>query len=256
MLAARAGRPRKVKTKSSAIDLVTEIDQASEAMLHRAISRRFPDHGFQGEERTNTNPQAPFRWIVDPLDGTMNFVHGLPHFAISIGLLHRNQPVVGVIYDPMRREMFTALQGGGARLNGRRIRVSATHTMASSLLSTGFSLAFRTIPQRYLRWLIAFERGSHAVRRHGSTAMSLAWVSCGRLDGFYERDLWPWDFVGGIVLVREAGGRVTGFDGGPPEIGAGRSRLVASNGAIHPEMLAVLSEKSTKRRPSSAARRG
>ena len=112
--------------------------------------------------------------------------------------------------------------------------------MAESLLSTGFSLAFRNLPKRYLDWLVAFERGSHAVRRMGSTAMSLAWLACGRLDGFYERDLWPWDFLGGIVLVREAGGRVSDFDGGPVKIGAGRSRVVATNGKIHPEMLAVL----------------
>jgi myo-inositol-1(or 4)-monophosphatase len=240
LLASRAGRPKDVTTKSSAIDLVTEIDRASEALLHKAILRRFPDHGFQGEERTNTNPDAPYRWIVDPLDGTMNFVHGMPHFAISIGLLHRNVPVAGVIYDPMRQEMFSAWHGGGAQLNGRRIRVSGTNSMGGSLLSTGFSLAFRTVPKRYLNWLIAFERGSHAVRRMGSTAMSLAWLACGRLDGFYERDLWPWDFVGGLVLVKEAGGRTSGFDGGPVRIGAGRSRVVASNGHIHPSMLKVL----------------
>ena len=246
LVASRAGRPKDVHTKSSAIDLVTEIDKASEALLHRAIRRRFPDHGFQGEERTNANPGAPFRWSVDPLDGTMNFVHGMPHFAISIGLLHHREPVVGVIYDPMRRELYTAITGGGARLNGRRIRVSRTHTMAASLLSTGFSLAFRRVPQRYLRWLIEFERGSHAVRRMGSTAMSLAYLACGRLDGFYERDLWPWDFAGGVVLVQEAGGRVTDFDGGRVRLGTTRSRVVASNGLIHDQMLAVLSENHSR----------
>jgi myo-inositol-1(or 4)-monophosphatase len=252
LLASRAGRPKDVRTKTSAIDLVTEVDKAAEGLLHRAIAKHFPDHGFQGEERTNTNPDAAYRWIVDPLDGTINFVHGAPMFAISIGLLHGREPVVGVIYDPIRRELFTAMKGGGARLNGRRMRVSGTDTMAASLLSTGFSLAFRRVPTEYLRWLVAFERGSHAVRRIGTTAISLAWLAAGRLDGFYERELAPWDFAGGTAIVREAGGRVTDFDGHPITVGTERSRLVASNGRIHDEMLAVLAPQTRSSRLSTS----
>jgi len=168
----------------------------------------------------------------------MNFVHGLPFFGVSIGLEARGTLIAGVIYDPMRRELFTASAGGGAFLNGRRISVSSTRRLARSLLSTGFSSAFRASSRAYLRWFRRFEASSHAVRRMGSTALSLAYVAAGRLDGFYERDLWPWDVAAGILLVREAGGAVSNFQGRPVVLGDGR--LVASNGRIHGEMLRVL----------------
>jgi len=243
-----AGRPKTIDTKRSAIDLVTEVDRASEKMIHRAIMARFPDHGFQGEEATRTNPDSPYRWIVDPLDGTTNFVHGMPMFGVSIGLRYHDELLVGVIYDPMRRELFTAMKGSGARLNGKRIRVSRTNSMATSLLSTGFSLAFRKTPQMYLEWLTRFEAATHAVRRMGSTAMSLAYLASGRQDGFYEKDLWPWDIAAGILLVREAGGRVTDFDGVEARVGTEQSRLVASNGLIHGDMLKILNSSSKQLR--------
>lgn len=239
LLARYAGRPRLVETKRSDVDLVTEIDRRAERVIHAAIQRRFPSHGFQGEERTRTNPDAPYQWIVDPLDGTMNFVHGMPMFAVSIGLLHHRRAVLGVIYDPTRHEMFTARSGRGAFLNGRRIRVSRTARLADSLLSTGFSATFRTDPAPMLRWFTALQSRCHGVRRIGSSAISLAYVACGRQDGFYERELWPWDIAGGIVLVQEAGGTVTDFRGRPLarlEDGV----VAASNGRIHPELLAVL----------------
>ena len=232
------GRPSTVETKSSAIDLVTEVDRASEQMLHRAIHRHFPDHGFQGEERTRTNPAAPYQWIVDPLDGTMNFVHGVPAFAISIGLLHRGRPVMGVIYDPTRREAFTAIKGQGAYLNGTRIHASRIRRIGESLLSTGFSSRFRDNPTPFLKWFTAFQLRAQAVRRVGSTAISLAYVACGRQDGFYEQDLSPWDIAAGILLVQEAGGRVTNFHGRPPKLEEGQ--LVASNGWLHRQMLTLL----------------
>ena len=240
LLASRAGRPRTVQTKRSAIDLVTEVDRASERMIGDAILRRFPDHGFQGEEQSLRNPEAPYRWIVDPLDGTTNFVHGMPFFGISIGLVHRDELLVGLVHDPIRRELFTAMRGHGAFLNGTRIHVSRTHTMATSLLSTGFSSAFRDHPDAFLEWLRRFESASHAVRRLGSTALCLAYVASGRQDGFYERDLSPWDTAGGILLVREAGGRVTDFHGRSRGLLEPNAQLVASNGRIHREMLATI----------------
>ncbi len=250
LLAAHRGRPRTVGTKSSEIDLVTEVDRASERLLYQAIARRFPDHGFQGEEGGRSHPTAPYRWIVDPLDGTTNFVHGVPVFGISIALAHHEDIVLGIIHDPSQRETFTAIKGRGAWVNGRRIHVSRTRTLAKSLLSTGFSAKFRTNPQPYLEWFWAFQSRCHAVRRMGSTALSLAYVACGWQDGFYEEDLKSWDIAAGLLLVKEAGGRVSDFHGRPVRLEDGR--LVASNGSLHRQMLALLAHPLQRRRPEDA----
>jgi myo-inositol-1(or 4)-monophosphatase len=163
-----------VDTKRSEIDLVTEVDRASERLLRQAIQRHFPTHGFLGEEHARTRPDAPFQWIVDPLDGTLNFVHGVPVFAISIALAYHHELLIGVVHDPTQRETFTAIRRTGAWLNSRRIRVSRTRHLSQSLLSTGFSSTFRTNPLPYLRWFAAFQSRCHAVRRMGCTSLSLA----------------------------------------------------------------------------------
>ena len=238
LLAKHLGRPRSVRTKRSAVDLVTELDRSAEERIHRFLYRAFPELGFFGEERGHRREESAGRWIVDPLDGTNNFVHGLPLFGVSIGLELGGSVIVGVIYDPMRRELFVARKGLGATLNGRRIRVSSTRRLAHSLVSTGFSFRSHRSPQPYLRWFQTFQRRSHGVRRIGSTVISLACVAAGRMEGFYERDLWPWDMAAGILLVEEAGGRVSDFHGKAPVLGQGR--LVASNGHIHQQMLRVL----------------
>lgn len=238
LLARHAGRPKTVHTKRSPIDLVTEVDRAAEQLIHGQLHRAYPTFGFLGEEQGDRYRQTSARWIVDPLDGTTNFVHGLPLFGVSIGLEQEGALVVGVIYDPMRRELFVATKGGGAFLNGKRIHVSPTRTLATSLLSTGFSSQFRTHRQPFLRWFEAFQRRSHGVRRIGSTVISLSSIAAGRMEGFYERDLWPWDVAAGILLVQEAGGAVTNLSGRPPTLFEGR--LVASNGHIHPAMLRLL----------------
>ena len=238
LLAKHVGAPASVTTKRGAADLVTEIDRASEALIHRILHRAAPDVGFLGEERGRRRTTAASRWIVDPLDGTMNFVHGIPYFGVSIGLEHQGSMLVGVIYDPLRKELFIGLRGRGAFLNGRRLHASKTARLAGSLLSTGFSSRFRTHPQSYLRWFTQLESRSHAVRRMGSSALSLAYVAAGRLDGFYERDLWPWDIAAGVVLVQEANGRVSDFAGRNLRLDDGR--LVATNGHIHQELLRVL----------------
>ena len=152
LLSRHIGRPRTVETKRSAIDLVTEIDRASERLIHRILQRATPDFAFLGEEQGLRPQRSEYRWIVDPLDGTNNFVHGLPLFGVSIGLEYRGRMVVGVVYDPMRRELFSATRGHGAFLNGRRIRVAATRRLSHSLLATGFSTHFLTHRQPYLRW--------------------------------------------------------------------------------------------------------
>jgi len=243
LLEARMGRPTTVRTKRSLTDLVTEVDGASERLLYAAIRRAFPDHGFRGEERVRVNPQAPYQWLVDPLDGTTNFVHGVPAFAISMGLLHRGQLVAGLVYDPMRKERFTAIRAGGAWRNGIRMRVSRARRLTDSLLATGFSPRFRRHPAPYLHWFRTFQMRCHAVRRPGSTALSLAYVACGRHDGFYERDLWPWDIAAGILLVEEAGGRVTDFRGGSVRLEVGE--VLATNGRIHEPMRALLRVQSS-----------
>ncbi len=232
------GRRIGYTTKRHAADLVTTVDRASERLIHTIIRTRFPEHGFYGEERTRTHRSSPWQWLVDPLDGTTNFVHGVPVFAVSIGLVHEGQPVLGVIYDPSYRELFTAVRGRGARLNGRRIHVSPTRRLADSLFSTGFSVKFRRNPAPYLRWFQAFQSRCHAVRRSGSTAISLAYVAAGRLEGFYEQDLWPWDIAAGIVLVEEAGGLVSDFRDRPVQFKVGE--VVASNGHLHTKMLTLL----------------
>ena len=278
-----ASRPRSVQTKRSPVDLVTELDRSSEQLLYRLLHRAEPAMGFLGEEYGLRHPDAPLRWIVDPIDGTNNFVHGLPLFGVSIGLQelgqtsspyhgHRREasdpslrrvsrrsraPVqgsldraplihVGVIYDPMRRELFTAMKGLGAFLNGKRVHVSTTTRLAHSLLSTGFSSNFLKQRQPYLDWFETLQRHSHGVRRIGSTVISLSAVAAGRLDGFYELDLWPWDMAAGMLLVEEAGGRVTDLVGQPARLEPGG--LLASNGAIHQELLHRLAQKAVHSR--------
>ena len=238
LLTKYAGKPKTVATKRSAIDLVTEVDRAAETLIEQSLHRAYPKFGFFGEEHGHRAQQSPYRWIVDPIDGTINFVHGFPLFGVSIGLEYRETVLAGVIYDPMRRELFVATKGGGAFLNGKRIHVSTTRRLSHSLLSTGFSSSFRQRSQPYLGWFEAFQRRSHGVRRIGSTVFSLACVAAGRLEGFYERDLWPWDIAAGLLLVQEAGGRVSNFTGGAVALDAGQ--LVASNGHIHAQMLRVI----------------
>ena len=242
-----------VQTKRSPVDLVTSVDRAAERLIAQRLTRAYPAVGFFGEEYGERKPEARYRWVVDPIDGTNNFVHGLPIIGVSIGLqdcgspaAHRSRRgappagamLVGIIYDPLRRELFAAVQGAGATLNGRRIAVSPTRRLAHSLVSTGFSSNFLKRRQPYLRWFETLQRRSHGVRRIGSTVWCLAAVAAGRLEAFYELDLWPWDMAAGILLVKEAGGRVSNFAGGPPVLEQGR--LVASNGWIHRELLEAL----------------
>ena len=240
-----AGRPKSIRTKLTVIDLVTEVDRASERLIRRALHRAEPAFGFLGEEGGAVRPGASGRWIVDPVDGTSNFVHGLPLFGVSIGLELEGRLVAGVIYDPTRRELFTATRSGGAFLNGARLRVSPVGRLSRSLLSTGFSAQFLEYTEPYLSWFKAFHRRSHGVRRIGSTVISLSAIAAGRMDGFYERDLKPWDMAAGILLVQEAGGRTTNLAGGPVVLEEGG--LVASNGRIHRAMLAVLRQRRSSR---------
>ena len=237
ILRERFGRPHDVAFKG-AVDLVTEADRASEALIASLIRGRYPDHNLLGEEGARGDATgSPFRWVIDPLDGTTNFAHDLPHFAVSIGLEHRGEAVAGAVYDPLRDELFVAAVGQGATLNGVPLRVSATDDLLGSLLVTGFSYDFKRRAHQAELWR-RFILQVQAIRQTGSAALNLCYVAAGRLDGYWERGIAPWDVAAGAVVVRESGGRVTDFAGAP--FRADDRVVLASNGSLHEAMLTVI----------------
>jgi len=236
------GHATQVRHKG-AIDLVTEYDLKSEQLLVEGIRTAFPADAILSEEGGGREGEG-VRWLVDPLDGTTNFAHGLPIFSISIACVRAEELLLGVIYDPTREELFHTLAGVGAFLNEAPIRVSAATTLDESLLVTGFPYDIRTNPDNNLSYFNALAVRARAVRRLGSAALDLAYIAAGRFDGYWELRLNPWDWAAGVLLVREAGGRVTTF-GKAEKVLDGDATLVATNGQIHDELLAVL--KSNKR---------
>jgi myo-inositol-1(or 4)-monophosphatase len=226
--------------KKGRIDLVTAADLAAERMCRALISGRFPTHGVLGEEdATGTQPRhARFRWIIDPVDGTTNFAHGLALFCVSIALEIDGRVEIGVVYDPIAEELFTAERGEGARLNGAPIHVSACETLVDALLCTGFPYSIREERRRQVGVFAAFLEEAQAVRRLGSAALDLCYVAAGRFDGFWEERIHPWDIAAGALVIEEAGGTVTGMDGTPFDPFAGH--ITASNGRLHELMLAVV----------------
>lgn len=230
------------------VDLVTEADRASEQLIREKLKEAFPTHGIYGEEGTRDQLESEYRWYVDPLDGTTNFAHGFPAFCVVLGLEHRpaglaadadGEMVAGVIYDPLRNEMFSAERGKGAFLNGRAIHVSKVKSLQESLTATGFPSQKRhASPNVHFYQEITLR--SHGVRRAGSAALDLAYVACGRLDGFWEFNLNPWDTSAGVLMVTEAGGTVTHFDGGKFTLDS--REVLATNGLILGEMKNVFIE--------------
>jgi myo-inositol-1(or 4)-monophosphatase len=225
------------------VDLVTVADRTSERLIKERMSAAFPGHGIYGEEGTRERLESEFRWYVDPLDGTTNFAHGVPHFCVSLGLEQRPaglKPeedgvlVAAVVFDPNLGEMFTAERGRGAYLNGKPIKVSRTPELAEALVATGFPSHKRHLNPN-IHFYQEFTLRSHGVRRAGSAALDLAYVACGRYDAFWEFNLNPWDTAAGLLLIEEAGGRSTDFSGGPYRLES-RENL-ASNGLIHEELL-------------------
>jgi myo-inositol-1(or 4)-monophosphatase len=223
-------------------DLVTEADRASERLIVERLDTRFPGHGVYGEEGTRGQMESEYRWYVDPVDGTTNFAHGYPVFCISMGLEYRapglsadedGQIVAGVIFDPTRTELFVAEKGKGAYLNGRRIQVSRTETVAESLLATGFPSRKRH-QNPNIHFYQEITMRSHGVRRAGSAALDLAYTACGRFDGYWEFNLNPWDTSAGSLMVTEAGGTITYFDGSPFQLAS--REILASNGRVHGEL--------------------
>jgi len=211
-------------------DLVTIADRKSEALIRDRIRERWPDHDILGEEGGLQDQGSEYRWYVDPLDGTTNFAHGFPVFCVSMALQHKGRSVAGVIYDPTRDELFAAEQGSGARLNNQAMHVSKVSNLAECLVATGFPSHKRhQNPNIFFYHQITLR--THGVRRAGSAALDLCYVACGRFDGFWEFNLNPWDTAAGVLIVEEAGGKVTDFHGGPFQLDS--RETLASNGLIH-----------------------
>ena len=228
----------KIEYKGDA-DLVTEADRTSEALIRKRIKEKWPSHDILGEENGLVDTGSEYRWYVDPLDGTTNFAHGFPVFCVSMALEHKGQRIAGVIYDPTRDEMFTAAKGSGACLNEEVMKISQTKTLAESLVATGFPSHKRhKNPNIHFYHQITLK--THGVRRAGSAALDLCCVAAGRFDGFWEFNLNPWDTGAGVLLVQEAGGKVTRFDGTPFRLDS--REVLASNNLIHRALLTNFEE--------------
>ncbi|MBF6567504.1 MAG: inositol monophosphatase [Candidatus Binataceae bacterium] len=236
----RLRRINVMRKAANPINLVTEADHEAEAAVIAILQRAFPSHAILAEESGASFHGSEHRWIIDPLDGTTNFAHGYPQFCVSIAYERRGRVQVGVIFDALKKECFVARRGKGARLNGHTIRVSGTDTLGASLLGTGFPYDRRERRRFYLAFWEAFMMRVQGVRRTGSAALDLAYVACGRVEGFWEFGLRPWDVAAGALIVEEAGGRVTNMDESALDLEGGR--IVASNSHVHRAMLDTIAE--------------
>lgn len=235
----RFGQPQSVTYKGE-FDLVTEVDRLCDQAIQNTIHQTFPDHDILTEETPFQGKGSPWRWIIDPIDGTTNYARGFPFFSVSIGLEWHGEIILGVVYHPTFDELFVAEKGRGAFLNGKRISVSRTDLLRRSFLATGFPYDVQDRPDHYLLYFRQFIEQSLAIRRPGSAAIDLCYVAAGRFDGFWELKLKPWDQAAATLLITEAGGRVTDFKGQPMSLYGGET--LASNGLIHDQMLRVIRE--------------
>jgi myo-inositol-1(or 4)-monophosphatase len=232
----------RVEKKTSFNNLVSYVDKEAETRLVEALRKSFPQAGFITEEGTvEQSLSTEYNWIIDPLDGTTNFLHGLPIYAISVGLTKNKKPILGAIYHIVRKEIFHAMEDDNAYCNKQMIRVSDAPLLNESLLATGFPYNNSARGESYLAIIKDFLEKSHGIRRLGSAAIDLAYVACGRLEGFFEYNLNPWDVAAGVLIVQQSGGLVTDFDGGQ-NILFGKE-LCASNGNIHSEMLSIIRQR-------------
>jgi myo-inositol-1(or 4)-monophosphatase len=228
-----------IRTKSASIDLVTDVDRACEKLIVDALqSQRGNDAILAEEGGGDDRPDTEWRWVIDPLDGTVNYAHGYPRFCVSIGVEHRGVQTVGVVYDPLLDEMFSAVRGAGATRNGRAIAVTTERDLGQAMLATGFAYDIHRAADDNIDHFASFAKSVRALRRDGSAALNLCYVACGRFDGFWELKLHPWDVAAGILIVEESGGRTSDFSGA----GSCRSgrKVVASNSHLHEALLEVL----------------
>jgi myo-inositol-1(or 4)-monophosphatase len=232
-----ASQLRQVDYKGRA-DLVTDVDRRAEEIILDGIRRTYPEHAVLAEESGGNAVQSDFRWVVDPIDGTTNFVHGYPFFAVSIAVQYRQETVAAVVLNPVLGELFSAIKGAGAHLNGNPIAVSPTSELSRALVATGFPYSLGNRWQHSMTLFEAFYRNSHGVRRDGSAALDLCCVAAGRFDGFWEYELNPWDIAAGLLIVQEAGGKTTDFSDNSS--GLYDRQVLASNGRIHSEMLQLI----------------
>lgn len=231
------GRAHQIRFKGE-INLVTEVDVLCEKTAIKIIRRHFPDHQILGEESGSHKSKSLYCWVIDPLDGTTNYAHAYPLFCVSIALMHKQSILLGAVYEPNLGELFFAEKGKGATCNGKPIHVSKTKPLKKSLLSTGFAYNIGRVSKICLSHFKSFLKKSQAVRRDGVAAVDLAYVACGRFDGFWEIGLYPWDVAAGMLILKEAGGRVTLFNG--KKVGVDDKEILASNGRIHKEMVGSL----------------
>lgn len=245
-LKANVGKIKSIERKiGQETNLVTEIDKHSEALIIKKIHEHFPTHAILGEESGANISSSEYKWIIDPLDGTTNYTHGLPLYCVTIGVEYKGEIIAGAIYDPSNDELFTAEKGKGAFLNGKRISVSKTDTLINSLLVTGFPYNVKENPENVIEHFVTFLPIAQGVRRLGSAAIDLAYVACGRFDGYWEVFLHPWDKAAGILLVKEAGGTVSNFNNSGYDIIYNPNTL-ATNGFIHEKMLTVIQQTKKK----------
>lgn len=239
------GKRRTISYKSGMRDMVTEMDTRAQRLIISHIKKDFPEHNILAEENVNTQEQSGYRWYIDPLDGTTNYAHGFPWFAVSIGVEKDGELICGVVYNPNLDELFVAEKGKRAACNGRRIHVSDIRNLKDSLLTTGFPYDIEENPNNNLNYFLKFSLSSQAVRRPGCASLDLCSVACGRFDGYWEIKLSPWDMAAGALIVQEAGGNVTDCSGKPLDLY--KKELVASNGKIHKQMLSVLKTAKPRR---------
>ncbi len=235
------GRVKNIEVKQGEErNLVSEIDKGAEEKIISIIKRKYPTHAILAEESGANDSRSDYKWVIDPLDGTTNFLHGLPIFSVTIGIEFKGEIIAGVTYDPNLDELFTAEKGSGAYMNGRRLKVTTTSRLIDSLLVTGFPYDIAQNPENAIGHFVNFVVEGQGLRRLGSAAIDLAYVAAGRFDGFWEVTLNPWDMAAGVLFVHEAGGRVTDFIGGVSSIY--KKQVLATNGAVHEAMLQVLSK--------------
>lgn len=232
------GKHLDIQFKTGESNLVTQIDKASELLIVNFVKKNYSSHGILAEEGSNVKGSSDYLWVIDPLDGTTNFAHGLPIFSVSIGVQKNNETIAGVIYDVMKDELYSAEKGSGAFLNGNKINVSKNSILTQSLLVTGFPYDINDNPEHAFERFTALTKASRGMRRLGSAAVDFCYVARGIFDGFWEIHLHPWDMAAGMLIVEEAGGKVTDFESNPTNIYT--KKVLATNGLIHKDMIEII----------------